>query len=1029
MRKIIALKQLLRAPLKAILTFLLIAAASFALFSRAMDYTVTLREIRNAISFYHGTAALDNTVPDVIMIDSVGDNIGVGTTYETEDKPWPSQEQLERFSSLPGAALTDHRYMTAGLVGDYKRLVDKDNMYNSDGFVLEGTYQGYEDAQDTQDYIYIKMDNVKVLAGDLEYNQGEMLKMTAGALEDYVYWTNPYPRAYWEGLEIGSRCLMVGSYSALNGMQPQLGSMDGGGNTADVDNEEMVCVLDGLPDNYLETEEFAFYQELIEKYRENLKLYDIVYTSDMRAIPRFNERNMVITQGRPLVEGDDTGCVVNERFLGAYGLSVGDKISIQMGDRLLGQNVCNGSQLGFGGKRYQFVGSAELEIIGAYKFVDTYDARCIESEWGYTINSIFVPSSLLPVEVPADYETRIGEFSVLVEDAQDIEAFLEASEPLVTEMGVNMRFSDGGWMKIKDSFEIGARTAFLTMALYVLGAALALLLAVYLYVGRNKKAYAVMRTLGVPVRKAQDAVVLPLVLLSVLAVPAGGIAGLLYAKGTVNKALQSMMESAPYGYVLDTRMPAGVIFLCLLLELAFTLCVTLVSLRKMKKIPPLELLQDNAFRAGEGKKRGQEPLEPVPVPLGAGIAGLALEEIPVGGAGGHPRRKYRALRQVPAYILRHMRRSLGKTAVSFGLSVVLAAGLGLFVMAQIAYQDTFYEIDVKGKAMGYSSESIRKIEESNLIRDLYYHGDFYVRVDRSEEAFAMVCTNGLERYMADHAKEYQVTYAEGYGASSLEGGEPLCLLGKELAKESGYAPGDQIPLLADNVYESMYKNFGDAPQLLETRLKYATKMYTVAGIVDSDDTEITSSVFALASPYTERLFCQPFQLAYSDFMLADNERADYVNRFMEEIRTQDYYCGQTASFYIDTEALKGIGRVCGLLEQLFPVAVAAASLIGLFGPGLVILQSAREAAYLRILGVTKKRCRCILVLEQAALCILGALLAAGGLALSNQGRFLRGGGTLAACAGVYLLGSILGALVASVLVTRHKALELLHGKE
>ena len=161
MRKIIALKQLLRAPLKAILTFLLIAAASFALFSRAMDYTVTLREIRNAISFYHGTAALDNTVPDVIMIDSVGDNIGVGTTYETEDKPWPSQEQLERFSSLPGAALTDHRYMTAGLVGDYKRLVDKDNMYNSDGFVLEGTYQGYEDAQDTQDYIYIKMDNVK----------------------------------------------------------------------------------------------------------------------------------------------------------------------------------------------------------------------------------------------------------------------------------------------------------------------------------------------------------------------------------------------------------------------------------------------------------------------------------------------------------------------------------------------------------------------------------------------------------------------------------------------------------------------------------------------------------------------------------------------------------------------------------------------------------------------------------------------------------------------------------------------------
>ena len=63
MRNSLALKTLLRSPVKTLLTFLLIAAASFALFSRITDYAVTSREAANAESFYHGVAALDNTVP------------------------------------------------------------------------------------------------------------------------------------------------------------------------------------------------------------------------------------------------------------------------------------------------------------------------------------------------------------------------------------------------------------------------------------------------------------------------------------------------------------------------------------------------------------------------------------------------------------------------------------------------------------------------------------------------------------------------------------------------------------------------------------------------------------------------------------------------------------------------------------------------------------------------------------------------------------------------------------------------------
>ena len=72
MRKTIALKSLLRDPLKSLLTFLLIAAASFSLCSRVTDYAVTNRETAKAESFYHGVAALDNSAQPIGRIRNPG---------------------------------------------------------------------------------------------------------------------------------------------------------------------------------------------------------------------------------------------------------------------------------------------------------------------------------------------------------------------------------------------------------------------------------------------------------------------------------------------------------------------------------------------------------------------------------------------------------------------------------------------------------------------------------------------------------------------------------------------------------------------------------------------------------------------------------------------------------------------------------------------------------------------------------------------------------------------------------------------
>lgn len=89
MRKHMGLKILLRAPLKTLLTFLLITSASFALFFRVTDYAVTTRETAKAESFYNGVAALDNTVPDMLQTDDSVDGLSYGIIHEMEDKAWP----------------------------------------------------------------------------------------------------------------------------------------------------------------------------------------------------------------------------------------------------------------------------------------------------------------------------------------------------------------------------------------------------------------------------------------------------------------------------------------------------------------------------------------------------------------------------------------------------------------------------------------------------------------------------------------------------------------------------------------------------------------------------------------------------------------------------------------------------------------------------------------------------------------------------------------------------------------------------
>lgn len=1006
MRNAMSIKMLFRSPLKMLLTFLLIASSSFALFSRATDYAITMQGIKNIEGFYNCVASLDNEMPDLWYETAVVESRdklsagGYSGCQEVLDKPWPSEDKLEEFASLPGVTLADTRYMTAGLVEDYRRPLEYEGLSRYIPVVFEGTYAGYED--DTQDnilegHVRLKFNDVKVIAcEEEEFDLGTTVKLKQSPLGDNYYAKSPYTREFFDGIRKGSRCLVLGYHAGFTDDAP-LGFYFEDPEGLVPQNDGYLRVIDGLPDNYLETEDFAREKGWVDAIEQGCYIYDIVYTSDTHALG-IDARKV---RGRMLNAGDTDACFVTETFLEDHGLSIGDVISVRLGDKICRGGI-DGARAYEGADMPEFSDPIALTIVGAHD--------------GGHPSRIYVPKTLLQAEVPDGYEVPWQDYSVYVDDARDIEEFLEAAGAFAEELNLRLDYSDGGWMDVKDSFRKGTRTLSLTLVLYVVGAALALVLAVYLYIGRSRKTYAVMRTLGVPGRKAGWSVVLPFAALSVSAVPLGAAAGLSYARSMAAGTLTELLDSAPEGYIPDTAIPAGVLALCICSELLFITLAVYSFLWKMRKTPPLELLQEDTARRGAGKVLLPDMEDVDIVPAGFDMAKISVSE-------NIPRGNYGVVRSVASYILRHMRRGIGRTVVSLVLAVVLAGGIGMFVLAGHIYQDAYYQYGVQTEAYQYAFTSVSSLSKSALTKDSYCHHTMDVHVRGTDDVIFLTVSNDLVRFLGD---DCTVEYASDYDISSFEGTGPLCLVGQSLAGELNIGLGDEIGMMSGSTY---YMLWNEERSGKAGTLEKGYKKYKVIGIVTSGDETLDHGLYAGIRGDVVGLEGMDFPVDHCEFTLADNDRVEELEKLMEDEMNSKIVYAPYAWYSIESGGLENITRIQEILEAVFPIAVAAAMLVGVFAPLLIILQSAQEAAFLRILGATKKRVRCILMFEQMLLSIAGILLVSGGIALLSPDLFVKSLQTLSACFGLYLLGGICGAAAASIQVTRGRLLELLQVKE
>ena len=169
-------------------------------------------------------------------------------------------------------------------------------------------------------------------------------------------------------------------------------------------------------------------------------------------------------------------------------------------------------------------------------------------------------------------------------------------------------------------------------------------------------------------------------------------------------------------------------------------------------------------------------------------------------------------------------------------------------------------------------------------------------------------------------------------------------------------------------------------------------------------------------------------LDLAEYTLNDYHQADEFREFAKEMIDISGTVS-TPIFLMDTSEADNIYMIYRLIETLYPIAAVAAILIGGLLPALIILQSAREASILRVLGTTKKRTRALLILEQLFLCLLGLLVAFLLLLALNGSGLLTLAAPLTLYAALHFAACLLGTSLAAVAVSRHNILELLQVKE
>jgi len=1037
MRISLQIKSTLRSPIKTLIMLILITVMSFGLFSRVNNYISTLQEFQYIESTFQGVGTVDVSPPDVFPVASSTFLTGMyfnpdspsGTWEHTRYQALPA-EIISQISKLTYVTSTDIRYMTAGIHNTFFRLDDRQTFHNyTHRVIVEATllavnvYATSALGEELVPYV-----NRNVLARFTNFTPLTELPeagraiIESQAMRDFTFISNfrgNFPSwveqsdidritANWNSafeaqsnrlrashqwpetgvshdivdeLTIGERYVLVARFDLVDDM------LNVGCNLSAFWVDSLV-----VPSTYSLPEDI---QKLIEITNTDLRTFDVVYTNDMASISRFAHGFSGMAEGRKISPADygTNVAVISHVLAEFYNLSIGDTISLGLTDRLHNQHAGLGAvSAGVRGRFATPIKYVDLEIVGIYVEFTNDLHQANNPHWSYSSNTIFVPTSLLPIDPNEVEGHRIepSELSFVIGNIHNVRNFRERYAPFIeNELGLRLTLTDSGWSEIETDFLLTQRMALLAILALVLTMVAAIVLVVFLFVIQRKKEYAIMRATGCSRYRASMSLFLPLFLLGVIAIAIGGIGAWFYVSASIATVLVSI----------------------------FTMLIVLataegVGLAIVGRVPPLVLLQ-----GGYGRRHH---ITQAPTVVGETIPPFSLGNIPV------VTKTQSIFFHSVKYVFHNIWRSKVKSLLLIFVSATLFVSLGQFIASWQAAQVLYDTIPVNVIFFDRLTPGrTTAIEGTGLVHDPYLEffggrGEFdtHPSILRAEGynplPTTFVISNDFERFLGE---ELRIEFLPEYDMEAfLNSTRPVAVLFGSLMDWDFHNTN-----LSDNIELSRF-----APQL-------HSRIFRVVGRVSVNDAHehINTTVLIPPGISHQELFFPGGTTRNPTVFYDIVEFTITYNYRIDELRTRIAAFGvERNEYFIDTYALDRVGNNLKIFTLLFPIiAVVLAIISGLF-PGLMILQTAKEAALLRIMGTTKSRTGIIVAGQHLLLCFAGLLLGAGiVVALNGVERVFAMQNLFIFSIVVFVFCYVLGVAISVVKVIRPKVLQLLQVKE
>jgi len=1059
-----------------------IALLSFVFVSRTAEYAIIRNEIDKLGAYYRSIGTLRSNIPDSWDVSAGADLIATSKYIDFED----------RRRLAPGIMHGLYNSDIQGSTSDIMDSPFKRGIHVSDvWFVGVVTNNGilFDKGRGEYGSYNVTLVAEEVLAGYPEYipdgglmrvfwplpEEGSGINPLAGLQPgDRVFIKSYYDLWFARGMNFRDR----GDYSAVSlflVMKP-------------IDDNVWYIPLGQDERLNMDAPELADLKAEFDILRSNQSTLYLLSTKDMSAIPNSQQtsNSLFLEDGRWIAFDDHINkravCVIHANFAEVRGLTLGDTLTMTIRDfgeyanyyaygyipgRDFWEDIPGGHKLA-GWQDFPTV-ETSLEIVGIYNDYNQLNANSFMSAFGLVT---YIPDSIMPEGFCDGSELENTQYSFKLKTSRDQDSFINEYKDDLLDMGMSLIYVDNNAAAFWQSATSILQSALFNVIIFSITAVAGLSLAVLLYLLTSRKVYAILRALGASSRQTNLGLILPAMFIALIGILAGGFPAWDYAQ---NKAVEALSEIEQFGGAATIGKISGIWLVLLSLGLiALVLLIIRFGTLRMARRPILGLLQGaQARRAARGfagaadKHVFVDPHVTAEQTLSRGSQSFLTRPDQAQTLSNYKRTAavFHA-RFVWRYIWRSPLKSLLIVTLTAGMILALGwmehtievsreeAGRLMETIAVefsiINRNPSIYFVGERGTqryGAYIAKRTVDSILESGFIIDHSLETGIrfnYLAPDdenfdptsmdtnerRFDNAFFAAVSNP-EVYFADrNMHEAQIEYAQAWteeyvfetprDGERAANGSPI-ILPKSWVVELGVEVGDRIR------FGYIEANF----------VKYfPSGLFVIAGQVDDDVYRMQEALISWSNLESLLEFFEiDMTYSYAHFVI-DPVKNRELPEFQEQVDDllNSYgagYVPMRAIFWDEDlrTAISSLEQNIRLMTLLFPVTAIGSVILAGGLSALLMHITARETAYLRVLGATKRRVKIVLCSQQIILYILGLILGFYGVAALNGSWAQAVKGSLLVCAVLFLCGAAVASAITAAFVTRRPPMQLLQVRE